>query len=242
MEIKRRFRPYAEDNTIKIKIIVPANTTAFNETILKAAQSVASPSTYLEIENITEGNACIENKYHSALNAPATIQLIKQAELDGFDAVYVSDMDMCGVDAARTQVKIPVQGGFSTSIPQAVSFGRFSIVTINDEVEEMQREFAGRFGGRENLASIRYTNLHVHELTEPDVIFDKVYAATLKAILDDKAKAIVFGCSGFVDLASKIMQRLASEQSGLYVPIIDPNRTAILALELQVKTNLCHKY
>ncbi|TBW06664.1 racemase [Azotobacter chroococcum subsp. isscasi] len=238
----KKFNPYRVDGIVKIKIVIPVNTIAFNELILSAAKSVASSSTYIEIENITEGSPFIENKYHSALNAPAVIELIQKAEQDGFDAVYVCDMDMCGVDAARTQVNIPVQGGFSTSIPQAVSFGRFSIISIVDGAEEMQREFACRFGGRENLVSIRHTGLHVHELTRPDLVFDRAYLTTLKAIEEDKAQAIVFGCSGFVDMAERIVKKLAIERNGLYVPIIDPNRVAILSLELQVKTGLCHKY
>lgn len=235
-------QPSAIESRMKIKIIVPVNTSAFNAAILQAARSVASPSTHLDIENIGEGSAFIEGKYHSALNAPAVVKLAKQAEQDGFDAIYVCDMDMCGVDAARCQVNIPVQGGFSTSIPQAVSFGRFSIISITEEVEEMQREFAYRFGGLNNLASIRHTRLHVHDLISPEAVFDEVYDATIKAIEIDKAKSIVFGCSGFFDMAERVMDRLRTEHRGLYVPVIDPNRVAILSLELQVKSRLSHKH
>jgi allantoin racemase len=240
--MNKRFEPYSTDGKIKIKIAIPVNTSAFNDMIMHAAQSIASSVTYLEIENITQGNPCIENKYHSALNAIPTVELIQRAEAEGFDAVYVCDMDMCGVDAARTLVKIPVHGGFSTSIPQAVSLGRFSIISVVEDVATMQREYACRFGGRENLASMRATGLHVAELTDPDAIFEKVYRACLDAILIDKAEAIVFGCSGFVDMAARVAERLAEENDGLYVPVIDPNRTAIAALELQVRTGICHKY
>lgn len=225
---------------MKIKIVIPVNTSSFNEMILTAAKSVASPGTHLEIENIVSGSPFIENKYHSAINAPHVIDLIVKAEHEGFDAVYVCDMDMCGVDAARTQVGIPVQGGFSTSIPQAVSFGRFSIISVVADASDMQMEYACRFGGRENLASIRHTDLHVSELVDPDAVFERVYAEALKAIDEDRAKAIVFGCSGFVDMADRITKRLAIERPHLTIPIIDPNRVAILTLELQVKTGLRH--
>jgi len=225
---------------MKIKIVIPVNTSAFNAMILSAAQSVALPSTVLDIENITSGNPFIENKYHSAINAPHVIEMIKKAERDGFDAVYVCDMDMCGVDAARTQVRIPVQGGFSTNIPQAISFGRFSIVSIVSDAAEMQMEYACRFGGRENLASIRHTDLHVSELVQPDQVFEKVYQQVLKAIDEDHAKSIVFGCSGFVDMAERVTRRLAVERPNLQIPVLDPNRVAIMSLEMQVKAKLCH--
>ena len=226
--MNKRFTPYAIDGQIKIKIVIPVNTSAFNERILNAAQSVASSNTYLEIENITSGNPCIENRYHSALNTLPTVELIQQAEEEGFDAVYVCDMDMCGVDVARTLVNIPVHGGFSTSIPQAVSLGRFSIVSVVEDVATMQREFAYRFGGRENLVSMRATGLHVAELTDPDAIFDKVYHTCLDCIQRDRAEAIVFGCSGFVDMAERVTDTLIRKQSGCFIPIIDPNRTAPL--------------
>lgn len=225
---------------VKIKIVIPVNTSAFNEMILSAAQSAAAPGTRLAIENIVAGSPFIENKYHSAINAPHVIDLIRKAEQDGFDAVYVCDMDMCGVDAARTQVRIPVQGGFSTSIPQAISFGRFSIISIVSDAAEMQMEYACRFGGRENLASIRHTDLRVSELVEPEKVFEKVYDEVLRAIDEDRAKSIVFGCSGFVDMADRVTRRLAMERPRLKIPVIDPNRVAIMSLELQVKANLCH--
>jgi allantoin racemase len=234
--------PWKVGEQIKIKIIVPVNTSAFNEAIYSVATSVASPLTSVDIENINEGSPFIEGKYHSAINAPAVIKLAQKAEKEGFHAIYVCDMDMCGVDAARCMVKIPVQGGFSTSIPQAVSFGRFSIVSIFDDVEEMQREYVHRFGGLNNLASIRHTKLRVSELVNPEAVFDEVYNAVVKAVMVDNAKAIVFGCSGFFDMAERVTARLAAEHNGLYVPVIDPNRVAILSLELQVKSGLCHKY
>lgn len=225
---------------VKIKIVIPVNTSAFNDMILSAAKSAASSHTVIEIENITAGSPFIENKYHSAINAPHVIDLIRKAERDGFDAVYVCDMDMCGVDAARTQVRIPVQGGFSTNIPQAISFGRFSIVSVVADAAEMQMEYACRFGGRENLASIRHTDLRVSELIYPDRVFEKVYREVLKAIDEDHAKSIVFGCSGFVDMAERVTRRLAVERPELIIPVLDPNRVAIMTLELQVKARLCH--
>ena len=230
------------DHPIKLKVVIPVNTSLFNEAIFDVVRSVASPGTVIDIENIEQGSPFIENKYHSALNAPHVIELVKRAEAEGFDGVYVCDMDMCGVDAARTQVRIPVQGGFSTSIPQAVSFGRFSILSITSDVAEMQREYAHRFGGSANLVSIRHTRLHVHELSRPDLVFEEMYGAATRASDEDGARAIVFGCSGFFDMAQRITERLAHERHGFYIPIIDPNRVAILALEMQVKCRLSHPY
>ena len=226
---------------IKIKVVIPVNTSDFNSAIFEATHSAISSGTHIEIENITSGNPCIENKYHSTLNAVPTVDLIVHAEAEGFDAVFVCDMDMCGVDAARKLVKIPVHGGFSTSIPQAMCFGRFSIISVVEDVVDMQMEFAARFGGRENLASIRTTGLHVEALLNQDAVFETVYQQALIAIKEDRARALVLGCSGFTEMASAITERLVEEE-GLYVPVIDPNRVAIAALELQVKTGLCHAH
>lgn len=233
---------FHRENPIKLKVVIPVNTSLFNEAIFDVVRSVASLGTVIDIENIRQGSPFIENKYHSALNAPHVVELVKRAEAEGFDGVYVCDMDMCGVDAARTQVRIPVQGGFSTSIPQAVSFGRFSILSITSEVAEMQREYAHRFGGANNLVSIRHTHLHVHDLSRPELVFEEMYGAAIKAIDDDGACALVFGCSGFFDMAQRITERLARERDGFYIPIVDPNRAAILALEMQVKCRLSHRY
>ena len=91
MNHHQRQEPYTVDGGIKIKIVIPVNTSAFNEMILAAARSVAAFNTLIEIENITEGSPFIEGKYHSAINAPAVIRMVEEAERQGFDAVQLLD-------------------------------------------------------------------------------------------------------------------------------------------------------
>jgi Asp/Glu/hydantoin racemase len=40
------------------------------------------------------------------------VELAQAIEKDGFDGIWLTDFDMCGVEAAREVIDIPIIGGF----------------------------------------------------------------------------------------------------------------------------------
>ena len=76
---------------------------------------------------------------------------------------------------------------------------------------------------RTTFASIRAIDCPVAQLDNVDVVVVHTFEAALKAIKDDGAQAILLGCTGFVDVASRV-STLLSEELGAYVPVIDPNQ------------------
>lgn len=221
---------------MRLKIIVPINTSAYNERILSAATSVVGPDVEVTIENITTGTKCIESRYHFTLNGPHVVELAKKTEAEGFDGIFVTDMDFCGVDAAREAVKIPVMNAFQANAYTAMMVAsRFSIITILPNVVAMQREHIHAFGITDNFASIRVVNLPVGEL-DPQVAIEKVYAESLKAIDEDGAEAIILGCTGFVGVAHPVTELLAKANKP--APVLDPNQIGISYLELLVRNKL----
>ncbi|NEP03801.1 MAG: racemase [Okeania sp. SIO2G4] len=222
---------------MKIKIIIPINNSDFNDEIAQAVEPVLTPDMTVDVENISEGTRSIESRYDSEINAPYVIAQAVKAERDGFDGIFVSDMDYCGVETAREVIDIPIVGGFRPSAYTAMMLAqRFSIITIVNSVVAMQREHIRKFGISPNFASIRSVHLPVLSLHDKQVALEKIYAESVKAIDEDGANAIIFGCTGFLNVADAVAQRLAEVGRG--VPVVDPNRVAISFLELLIRNKL----
>ena len=222
---------------IKIKIIVPINSSAYNNSVLNAAISVAQPNTIINIENLTKGHDCIESYQHSRVNAPYTADLIKKAETDGYHGVFVCDMDMCGIDLAKKVhgVKIPVHGGFSSNMPVAAARGNFIVMTILDTVIDMQKQYANLYGNN-CCVDIIAIGLGVHQLHNIEENFDSLLNKTCHALARHQTshiQSVIFGCSGFVNIAEPL--GIALIKKGYHnITVIDPNRTAISVIEKEV--------
>jgi len=222
---------------MKLLVIVPINNTSVNEEILKSVKEVAAPDVEIDIANITEGSAFIQSRYDLANNAPHVIKLAQKAEKDGYDGVFVTDMDMCGVEASREVINIPIIGGFRANAYTAMMLAqKFSIITILDSVKDLQLDHIRDFGIVNNFASIRVINIPVGELSDKSQAITRVYEESLKCIEEDGANAIILGCTGFVDVAKPVQELL--KNYGKPVPVLDPNQLAISYLDLLVRNKL----
>ncbi|MBN3561108.1 aspartate/glutamate racemase family protein [Aliamphritea spongicola] len=222
---------------MKLLILVPVNTQAFNDSILGHARGAVGEGTHVSVRNLDAGTRCIESRADLAINASHVIRAVQQAEADGFDGVFVTDMDMCGVEASRQLVSIPVIGGYRASAYTAMMLSqRFAILTIAN-ADDMQREHARMFGIDNNLATVLPLPLGVYDLTDEAEIRQLLVEYGLKAIREYGAEAITFGCTGFVAYADYLSDAL-QEILGSYIPVMDPNRCAINYLELLVRNRL----
>ena len=196
----------------KVRIIVPANTTGFNQRISDAVKPVVPPDVEYDVKNITEAT-----------------------EKEGYDGIFVTDFDMCGVAPSREVVDIPILGAFRASAYTAMMLSeKFSIITIMDSTVGMQLEHVKTFGLMENFASIRSINCHVKDLKNTEEVIALVYQTCCKAIELDGAQSFILGCTGFMDVAEPVSKML-SEKYGGYVPVTDPNMTAFSYLMLLVR-------
>jgi len=178
----------------------------------------------VEIRNITEGHPDIENRTNWLQNGMPVVELAQTIANDGFDGIWLTDFDMCGVEAAREVIDIPIIGGFPASAFTALALSqRFSIITILQSTLAMQRGHPQTYGIEDTFASIRAIDCPVAQLENIDVVVVRTFEAALKAIKDDGAQAILLGCTGFVDVASRV-STLLGEALGAYVPVIDPNQ------------------
>jgi allantoin racemase len=212
------------NSPLRICVLVPVNTSQYNDRIMKALKPVIPADVQVDIRNITSGHPDIENRTNWLQNGMPVVELAQAIEKDGYDGIWLTDFDMCGVEAAREVVDIPIIGGFPPSAFAALMLSqRFSIVTILESTLAMQRAHPQTYGIVDTFASIQAINCPVAQLEDIDVVIVRTFEAALKAIKDDGAQSILLGCTGFVDVASRV-STLLTEALGAYVPVIDPNQ------------------
>lgn len=219
----------------KIKIIIPINDSTYNQELREVAQSVAAPDVFIEVDNIKQGNTSIESRWDRMINAPHVVNMVVQAEKDGFDGVFVSDFDYCGVEEAREVVNIPVIGGFRPSAYTAMMLSeQFAIITILQSTVDMQRSHTRLFGIEPNFAAIIPINLPVHELAQKEKVIEKTYQCAVEAIDQHGADSILLGCTGFMHIARPVADKLY-QHYGINIPVIDPNHAAVGYLVLLIR-------
>jgi allantoin racemase len=167
------------------------------------------------------------HSYDLALNIPYILERVKEAEEGGYDAVVIDCMADPGLDAARELVNIPVVGANESSCHLAAQIApKFSIINIIPNVEYRLRILATQYGFLQHLASIVNVSIPVLELTrDPEKSIAKITEAAEKAVREDGASAIVFGCTGMASLVEEVKSQLKAK--GLNIPVIEPLRAAI---------------
>jgi len=223
---------------LRIAIIAPVNTSQFNDLLLKAVEPVLPPDVDVSVHNLTQGHDCIENRTNWLQNGYPVVELAKQLQDDGFDGIWLSDFDLCGVEAAREVVDIPIIGGFPTSAFTALGLClRFGILTILPSTLAMQQGHVLTYGLQDDFAGIAPIDCPVDQLSNVDVVVAKSFPVALKLIQTQGAQALLLGCTGFVGVAEKLSLML-SESLQAYVPVIDPNQAGISYLISLVRMKL----
>lgn len=224
--------------TIRIRIIAPVATDAYNARILEAVQPVLPPDVEVDVRNIESGHDCIESRWDLAQNAPGVVRLAKQAEDEGIQGIFVTDFDMCGVEPCRELVDIPVIGGFVPCAFTALALSqRFSIITILPSTIGMQLDHIRHYGLSESFASIRAIDCPVAQLSNTDLVVQRVVEEGRAAVQMDGAQSLLLGCTGFTGVAARA-QNLLEQELGAFVPVVDPNEASFGFLVSLVRARL----
>lgn len=222
----------------RIAIIAPVNTAQFNDLLLQAVAPVVPPDVDVAVRNLNQGHDCIQSRLDWLHNGYPVVELAKALQDEGFDGIWLSDFDMCGVEAAREVIDIPIIGGFPTSAFTALGLcQRFGILTILPSTLAMQQGHVLTYGQQDNFAGIAPIDCPVDQLSNVDVVVAKSFPVALKLINERGAQALLLGCTGFVGVAEKLSV-LLSEALQAHVPVIDPNQAGFGYLVSLVRMGL----
>ena len=226
------------EKKFKIRIIIPVNTTAFTDEVINCVQEIIPPDVYFDVKPIEGGIPHIQNRTDFTINSPYVIKLAQQTEAEGFDGIFVTDFDYCGVEATRENVNIPVIGGFRPQAFTAMALSeKIGLVTIVDSIVAMQEEHFRYFGMLPNLACILPIDTPVADLPKKDIVIPKVFDKAVEAVEKHGAESIILGCTGFIGIAKPVAKML-KEQKGWDIPVTDPNHMAVTYLIALVRNGL----
>jgi allantoin racemase len=225
---------------MKIRVIEPVISKTLEGTSLEELSPMARPDTELSVVSIDKGPASIESTYEAALAAPHAVAKIVEAERDGVDAVICNCMDDPGVEAAREMVSIPVIGPCETSMHIASMLGhRFSVIGVLEADDRPFHDHARKAGLEGKLASVRAVNIPVLELEDRNRAVSALVEQSVKAVREDGAHVIIFGCTGMAGMARDVEEGL--RQQGITdVPVIDPAKLAFKIAEALADMGLSH--
>ena len=221
----------------RIRVITPIVTEGFRSP--DDFSAVVGPETEVSQVQINRGPASIECEFDEALAVPDTIAKIMEAERDGVDAIVIDCMGDPGVKPGREVAHIPVLGPGETAMHIAAILGhKFSIVTVLENVVPLMENQAKVYGVADKLASVRSVNIPVLELEKDrQRLVDAIVDESVKAIEEDGAHVIIFGCTGMMGCAQAVQQELiARGYDG--VPVIDPMPVTIKLAEALVDLHL----
>jgi allantoin racemase len=224
---------------MQIRIVTPITTPGF--TLAEDFQPLARWDTEVSCVGLDRGPASIESEFDEALAVPDTIAKIMEAEQEGIDAVVIDCMGDPGLEPAREVVNIPVVGAAQASMHLASMLAHnFSIVTVLDTLVPLFENTARVYGLESKLCSVRSVNIPVLELEEDqDRLISALVEESIKAVEEDGAHAIVFGCTGMKGCAAGLkvgLEALGYEN----IPVIDPVIAAFKLAEAVVDLGVSH--
>lgn len=219
---------------MKILFINPIGTDAFDKHMLKTINEVKRPDAKVKVVHLKKGPVHLEYHYYEHLNLGETLEWVRWAEKEGFDAVVVGCFYDPGIREARELVSIPVVFPAETTMHVAATLGhKFSIIVGRRKWIPRMESNVYIYGLEKKLASFRTIEFTVPRMgQEPEKLKKAILAEARKAIEEDGAEVIVLGCTGEAGFMKELIRRLK-------VPVLDPVVTAWKYAEMMA--DLCRK-
>src|SRR4030042_6447438 len=119
---------------MKIMVINPNTSESMTNHIRKELMRIKRSDTKLTVVCPGKGPETIESAYDEACAVPPTLELVKKANQEGYDAVILACFSDPGLEAAKEISEIPVIGMEESTLHMAALLGaRFSILTPKKE-------------------------------------------------------------------------------------------------------------
>ncbi|PWR04134.1 Asp/Glu racemase [Meridianimarinicoccus roseus] len=163
----------------------------------------------LTVAGLDKGPASVESAVDEVLAAPGVVDAAIAAEARGIDALVIDCMLDPGLEAAREAVGLPVIGAGEAGLHEAARFGRFAVVTVLDRQAPAFAALARKHGLSDLLAGVHGIAMPVLALEQDrDEAIFRTVAACRRAMAEQGAQSIVFGCTGMLGFAEPVAAAL----------------------------------
>jgi allantoin racemase len=224
---------------LRILYINPIGTDVLDKNVLETIKKVKRPDVEARVVHLSKGPVHMEYHYYEHLNLSETLEWVKRAEKEGYDAAVIGCFYDPGFREAKELVSIPVVPVAMATMHVAATLGhKFSIIVGRRKWIPRMESNVVMYGLERKLASFRVIDFTVPRMAEePEKLKKAILAEAKKAIEEDGAEVIVLGCTG----ESGFMKELINK---LRVPVLDPVVTswkyAEMMADLYRKVGLTH--
>jgi allantoin racemase len=221
---------------------------AYEARVAALLNSYASPGTSVEMHypddlGASEVTAHLRKSQalaglHHALETPALVKKIIEAERTGFDAVVQSNTFDPGVEVARCAVRIPVVGVLRASCHFAATLcDRFALIAPLDSHSTYARKIMHNYGFDNFLSGIKAINTYeAGDLSAyRDLIIEKTLAVGKELIAE--------GAQALIPLGGRLVPYVVSPEeleAELKVPVINTKLVGIRHAETLVLGKTSH--
>lgn len=220
---------------VRIYVINPNASESVTARIRQELERIKRSDTELTVVNPAHGPVSIESQRDRELVKPYVIELVRQANEQGYNAVVLACFSDPGLDAAREISDIPIIGIEEATLHIATMLGhKFSPVTAFP-IHVPTRDLHVRMHGFEHAyASTLVTGLSVLEMdANPAMTKRRILNLARRAIEEDGTEVIILGCAGLTGYAQDIERELG-------VVVLDPTAVAFKVAEALADLGLSH--
>jgi allantoin racemase len=224
---------------LRILFINPIGSDIVDEGMLETIKKIKRPDVEAKVVHLSKGPVHMEYHYYEHLNLGETLEWVKWAEKEGYDAVVIGCFYDPGFREAKELVTIPVVPVGMVTMHVAATLGhKFSVIVGRRKWIPRIESNVFMYGLERKLASFRVINFTVPRMAEePEKLKGAILEEAKKAIEEDGAEVIVLGCT----FESGFMRELVGK---LRVPVLDPVVTswkfAEMMADLYRKVGLTH--
>lgn len=214
------------------------------------ARDVLAGNEDIDVVSLEHGPTITRSEMDYALSGLDMVKKAKEAEKAGYQAIVLTCQGDPNLYPLREAVRIPVLGSTQIAVHLCSLLARrFSILVPGELLftKRSKEDAIARYGFGAKLASIRLVSfgMPLENLAEiskrrpvPEEVVMPVVNGAIKAIEEDDASAITFGCLFMSMIKDELEKRL--RERGFDVLIINPLPIALEVARLLVRNKLTH--
>jgi allantoin racemase len=220
---------------MRIVVINPNTSESVTEHLRRELEKVKRVDTELTVVNPEHGPVSIESAYDEALATPPTLELVRRANEEGYDAIVLACFSDPGLDAAKEISEIPVIGIEEATLHVAAMLGHKFSITTSGRNRAPTREIHTRLRSVETAyASALVMDMSVLEMdAHPERAKARILELAREAIEEEGTEVLILGCAGLAGYAEDLERELG-------VVVLDPSSVGLKVAEAIVDLGLAH--
>jgi allantoin racemase len=221
---------------MKILTLHPFGTGNYDSTVQAILDDVKRPGTTVVVDHLEKGLDFIRYGYFKAMITPDIVERVIQAEIDGYDGVYVGCSFDPGVKEAREVVEIPVVGAAVPSVFLARQLGqKFGFITDTELAKVNTYDLFKTNKLDVECVALEEVGIGTEEAAStPDIIYEKIVRVA-GCMVDLGAEVIINGCT-IVSAYFSAQKRVLPDKLK-QIQFLDANVCAFKTLEMMVDLN-----